>query len=513
MSQISSINFKKSFAINTEHNDRTLPPNYLIDNEKGAECNRTAQQARELKTQIIDEAIKAYTKSTGQKFQAKSYEWSAVVNLKPDTTMDVLERLSKHFSYKYGFQCYQIAIHRDEGHIDENGEKQINHHAHLEFITLDKQTGKNNYRRELITPKVLRQIQTEVAEILGMQRGVDKRISKAERIEPRQYAKQKEVEKQTTKALKQELKAQALTAKQIKEQFETYRKEHANKGLDASFFKELSIEKKNMLEQKDVTQDDLDLLFTRLDEKNKGILGVNKGAVIDELKEIIRETAKEHNELKSIANQAIKGYDEAIAQEQATYEAKRQELERHRNLLDYEREQEAKINENKKNQEIGYHKNQLDKQYQEKFNALSLEGVAQHFRLLWEKAEAKIKEQAQKFADEIGSLKEKVKEYTNKIAFQDKKIENLEKENERINASLKQACLEKAQVFIQNDELRGQICSLSDENKKLKEFIDRSKEKSLKGINEQIDKVISQVVKEQDNKKQVQHQRNNSLSR
>ena len=82
-----------------------------------------------------------------------------------------LKRLDQHFSDKYGFQCYQIAIHRDEGHIDEDGKEQINHHAHLEFITLDKKSGKNNYRRELITPKVLRQIQTETAEILQMQRG------------------------------------------------------------------------------------------------------------------------------------------------------------------------------------------------------------------------------------------------------------------------------------------------------------------------------------------------------
>ena len=107
--------------------------------------------------------------------------------------MQDLERLSKHFSDKYGFQCYQIAIHRDEGHIDENGERQINHHAHLEFITLDKNTGINRQRE--LKPQTLRQIQSEVAEILGMQRGIDKRISKAERIEPRKYAKLKEAEK------------------------------------------------------------------------------------------------------------------------------------------------------------------------------------------------------------------------------------------------------------------------------------------------------------------------------
>lgn len=197
MSQISSINFKKSFAINAEHNDRTLPPSYLIDNEKGAECDRNAEQARKLKGQIIAQAKETYTSRTGQRFQAKTYEWSAVCNIKPDTTMDDLKRIAQHFNDKYGFQCYQIAIHRDEGHIDEDGKEQINHHAHLEFVTLDKNTGINRQRE--LTPQKLRELQSEVAEILGMQRGIDKRISKAERIEPRKYAKQKETEKKTTK--------------------------------------------------------------------------------------------------------------------------------------------------------------------------------------------------------------------------------------------------------------------------------------------------------------------------
>lgn len=233
MSQISSINFKKSFAINTEHNDRTLPPSYLIDNEKGTECNRNSQEARELKNKIVKEAIQNYQKNIGQKFQAKSYEWSAVVNIKPNTTMQELEKLSEHFSQKYGFQCYQIAIHRDEGHINENGEKQINHHAHMEFITLDKETGKNNYRRAIITPKVLREIQTEVAEILQMQRGEDKRISKRERVEPRKYAQLKEQEKANTKELKKTIKEknqELLSKKEINQRLERERKVWLNEN-------------------------------------------------------------------------------------------------------------------------------------------------------------------------------------------------------------------------------------------------------------------------------------------
>ena len=211
MAELSSINFKKSNAINTEHNDRTLPPNYLLSDSLGVECNLSHDKARFLKNQIISSAIEKYTARTGQKFQSKSYEWSAVVNLKPSSTMAELEKLAAHLQEKYGFQCYQIAIHRDEGHKNEKGENVLNHHAHLEFITLDKETGKNNFRRELITPQVLRNIQDEVAEILQMQRGVDKRLSGAKRIEPRAYAKMKENEKK-------------LTQKVVKERIEQERK-------------------------------------------------------------------------------------------------------------------------------------------------------------------------------------------------------------------------------------------------------------------------------------------------
>lgn len=134
--------------------------------------------------------------------------------------MDDLKRLAQYFSDKYGFQCYQIAIHRDEGHIDEDGKEQINHHAHLEFITLDKNTGVNCFKMRDFPKSKMREIQSEVSQILQMQRGEDKRKSGRQRTEPRQYAKQKEAEKKATKKTKQDL----LTQKAIKERLEQERK-------------------------------------------------------------------------------------------------------------------------------------------------------------------------------------------------------------------------------------------------------------------------------------------------
>lgn len=256
MSHISSINLQKSKDYQVFHNTN-IRPNYAI----GGELSYTLKgyEALKLKNQIIENAKEQYTKRTGQKFQAKSYEWSAVCNIKPNTTMQDLEKLAEHFNQKYGFQCYQIAIHRDEGHINEKGEKVINHHAHLEFITLDRQTGKNNYRRELITPKVLRQIQTEVAEILQMERGQDKRLTGVKRIEPRKYAQMKENERKSNLELKksfeiekakaisktsenveQQLKQNFLSPAEIKETLEAFRKQCIGKGYPKDFFRDLT---------------------------------------------------------------------------------------------------------------------------------------------------------------------------------------------------------------------------------------------------------------------------------
>ena len=269
MSQISSINFKKSVDFQVFHNS-TVRPNYAIGGELIA--NRKGYEALKLKEQIIENAKEAYIKNTKQKFQAKSYEWSAVVNIKQDTTMQDLENLAKHFEKKYGFQCYQIAIHRDEGYI-ENGEKHINHHAHLEFITLDKNTGKNMYRRELINPKILRQIQTEVAEILEMERGQDKRISKRERVEPRKYAQLKEQEKKVQKELKAELEQEKLSTKEIKAYIEQFRKNCTGKDLPKEFFRDISnLKKQAEPTTKEFLDDTLEtLLQSYLKEKEKNI--------------------------------------------------------------------------------------------------------------------------------------------------------------------------------------------------------------------------------------------------
>ncbi len=206
MGNIASGHFKPTNNIQEKHNDRTLSPSYLLPEEfRGQnEVNRSSTQARELKERIIENAKIVYEqtkKKNAPKFKAKSYLWSLVVNIKTNTTMSDLEKLAEHFDLKYGFQCYQIAIHRDEGYIDENNQPHTNHHAHMEFVTLDKENGKNMMRKAHLSSRKFADMQTEIAQILGMDRGK----SGTERIEPRKYAQMKEKERKELQAKNNEI--------------------------------------------------------------------------------------------------------------------------------------------------------------------------------------------------------------------------------------------------------------------------------------------------------------------
>ena len=289
MGQKSSINFKPSKDHQVFHNT-TIRPNYAIGGE--LEYDLKGYPARDLKNKIISQAIENYNKNKAPKapkFKAKNYEWSAVVNIKPETTMDDLKKLAEHLNKKYGFQCYQITIHRDEGHINDDGEKEINHHAHLELITLDKETGKQRWN---FTPRKLRELQTEVAEILQMERGQDKRISGAKRIEPRAYARLKEQERQEKREIKKELESTKETLKNTTQELETTKKEL--KALSANAIrKRVEQERKAWLNtNKALHEQGAEPIFTAEHYKELRELGKKAFTSLDELENALKELEK-----------------------------------------------------------------------------------------------------------------------------------------------------------------------------------------------------------------------------
>lgn len=281
MKNLSSYNHKKTKSKNWQlyHNERLKSPDYLID-KPNVEVSLKFAEAIELRDKMIREAIDAYNrtkKPKAPKFKSKSYLWSAVVNIKEDTTMDDLKRFTNALQKKYGFQCYQIAIHRDEGHFD-NGEKKHNFHAHLEFVTLDRETGINRQRE--VRKAQLSDIQDLCSKELGMQRGenyyktakemkkIGVKYEKPSRIEPRGYAKIKEKEKLD---ISQGIKLKA-TINELKAFYHTNIKSLQEKNAETQLFKAERAKFEALCERikaKNLTKDELKAEYTAKEPREK----------------------------------------------------------------------------------------------------------------------------------------------------------------------------------------------------------------------------------------------------
>lgn len=108
--------------------------------------------------------------------------WEAVVNLEGRHSLEDMQPVLKLLQEKYHLTPTSVAIHRDEGYYDElHGTIKYNYHAHIPCYTVYQ--GKSVMRT--IGKKQLSDMQTEVADLLGMQRGqinsTAKRLEQSER--------------------------------------------------------------------------------------------------------------------------------------------------------------------------------------------------------------------------------------------------------------------------------------------------------------------------------------------
>jgi hypothetical protein len=252
-----SINFAKASPGGLKHNDRTeeREPEYLlpVEHRLKNEVDRSAVEASKMISELYKEARENYRQKFGQKLQAKSYVWEAVVNLNKEHTLEDVQRLTKAIEKETGFTGVQIAIHRDEGHINERGVPQHNLHAHITFFTLDRQTGEQLYRKQVtqkqkergIQPmnrERLSKLQDLTAQVLKMERG--KRGSKAVRLDHKAYKEAKRQELAKVKDLTEEIKELRAELKANGANREDYaRLEAENKRLKEQIkAKELTIE-------------------------------------------------------------------------------------------------------------------------------------------------------------------------------------------------------------------------------------------------------------------------------
>ena len=158
------------------------------------------------------DAIKVLVKQkTGRKMQEKKVPYVAksgktkerngsspiresVVNIKPDTTMDDLQKYTERVHERWGVRAIQIHIHRDEGHYenpDAPSTWKPNLHAHIIWDWMNHETGKSFK----LDKKDMEQLQDMAAETLEMERGLRKAETGREHLERNDIILQKQEEK------------------------------------------------------------------------------------------------------------------------------------------------------------------------------------------------------------------------------------------------------------------------------------------------------------------------------
>ena len=334
----SSINFQKASSHSMKHNFREDEPSYLLQ-EKDREPNEYWKHEKTAEQIFNDEVSKIEKGKKGKRPKFENSHWEAVLNLNANHTLAEVQKVAEHIEKKFNITCTAIAIHRDEGHYTDTGHAVKNYHAHLNFCTY--KDLKQNWRHEKIKPQDLRELQTEIAGILKMERGVDKRESKTERLGPKEY-KQKEKEKAELKkeieAIKKELEAERLTSKEALQELEAIRKQMKGQGFTKEQFDYINELKRGQKEKKSepMTREQIEQLKTDI-ENHSGFFS-KKANVINALTEKLTEAEND----KAVLNQIVSFTEQNEAK---IIETIKQELENeNKRILDtLKHEQETQL--------------------------------------------------------------------------------------------------------------------------------------------------------------------------
>ena len=347
MAQKTSVNIKPCNIGNSEaHNRRTAE--YLANIRKEKFYIRTDLMARNEmwvspdfgETTLTDRynQIAAMVKEkTGRAMQTKDRERvnkkigkvtivrgstplkEGVVVIKEDTTMEQLQKFCKVCNERWGVTALQVFIHRDEGHYGTPGDNATwkpNLHAHIVWDWMNHDTGKSYKLKE----EDMSEMQTVLAECLGMERGTSKEMTGKEHLErtdfiiakQKQEAEQAKAARQAAIAAKEEAEAELMFVEgenKAKEQYRLF--------LDSEI-----AEKEKQL--KDERKAKVDSILNSVGN----LVGIGKSAAVEKENDKLKA---ENERMKKAFNKAVK--DKAEEQTKAlTAEKQKAETERDRVL-------------------------------------------------------------------------------------------------------------------------------------------------------------------------------------
>lgn len=319
---ISSIHIEAGNGGYFDHNSRERETANAIFDDEPNFCSCSKAEAFETFRSELKIRSDAYTERTGQKLQRNVVtHLSAIVNFNADHTPEDMQRVCDLLERKFDTKVIQFAMHRDEGKVNEDGTPDKNYHAHIEFMGLD---SKGESVRRKLTKATLSNLQTEVADTLKMERGVNGTYTKEQYDlitqdlkKPEEYGSKKEYNKafreralelgihkpKRTKRLDtydykfhQQEKEKAVkeavlaTQKELKAEMAKLREQLQQAGAGRAEYaalEQLTRELKEQIKAKDLTVDQL----TEQIERHKAE-GVDKDAKIASLEAKLTEAAK-----------------------------------------------------------------------------------------------------------------------------------------------------------------------------------------------------------------------------
>lgn len=166
--------------INPAYSGKTLPG--LLDELREIYKSKVGQAPQEQ-----DRVREVTDKKTGMKKTVTTAGWSpireGVCPILPTTQISDFGPFIEWLQSK-GLQVVRLDLHHDEGHTDElTGQRKYNHHAHLVVDWVDHTTGKTRK----LNKEDAREMQTQLAASLRMERGESKEQTGADHMTPDEY--------------------------------------------------------------------------------------------------------------------------------------------------------------------------------------------------------------------------------------------------------------------------------------------------------------------------------------
>lgn len=493
----SSINIQPSSGNAIIHNERIFDVAYALKNDDVNEYHRIASISETRKAIYED-----YKLHHGRKLNTKATPIrEAVVNLNENHKMEDLIKLSEMLENDYQMKVLHIAIHRDEGHIDKTGEEKINYHAHIVFSNYDFDKHITIKRDK----EVMRKLQTDVANCLGMERGEEN--SQKVRLDHRQYKRAMQEVEEKTKELQRELKEVKQENTELKYSFKEMQKTITSlENLTVEQKRELHSLNSKVKNEKAEYEELLKKIesltvknkdnIERLIKKEKEIIGLKTLT-----KDLATESTQNFTEYQKVKLEldTLKTQNKALQEQintkpiQTIGEDEKTVLKQFTSDLTISMQKEIK-------KEIVTVKTGLLKSEDKEMNIINEpnslfqninKSFFNQFNKLFELAKAK----AKKFYEdiirskdtEISELKEKNKELLNSNFTKDKKIEKLEEQNKVLSTGVLQQLSTKQQkenitttpkAQTLEEILKSNPSNLKEAQDNLKELLEKSKKQN-----------------------------------